>query len=93
MTMAEIPNIPHDKTWCEAFEGKLMQQENRLVGTVKPPNKRPGAFASFRAIKTTFSPSMGFLSPVATKLRKGDIVLPSVRPSVRPSVSPSVRLE
>ncbi len=29
------------------------------------------------------------LSPVATKLRKGDIGLPFVRPSVRQSVRPS----
>ena len=33
------------------------------------------------------------LSPVTTKLRKGDIGFNTLRPSVRQSVSPSVRLE
>ncbi len=36
--------------------------------------------------KSLVSSFFFFLSPVATKLRKGDIGLPFVRPSVRPSV-------
>ena len=33
----EVPHIPHDKTWSEAFEHKIMQQEGRSVCTYMMP--------------------------------------------------------